>query len=154
MLEVTAVQLIAEARSWIGTPYHHQARLKGVGVDCAGVPICVGRNLKLFPPEMDITHYARVPDGVSLIDHCNQWMSPIPIEDAMFSDIGIFRFAYDPQHLGILADYLHGGFSVIHSLDRNGSVRGSVIEHRLANKFKDNMIACYRIPGVVGQWRS
>lgn len=24
-----------EARSWIGTPYHHHARIKGVGVDCA-----------------------------------------------------------------------------------------------------------------------
>lgn len=24
-----------EAREWIGTPYHHHARIKGVGVDCA-----------------------------------------------------------------------------------------------------------------------
>ena len=23
--------IIAEARAWIGTPYHHQAALKGVG---------------------------------------------------------------------------------------------------------------------------
>jgi NlpC/P60 family putative phage cell wall peptidase len=28
-------QIVAEARTWIGTPYHHEARLKGVGVDCA-----------------------------------------------------------------------------------------------------------------------
>jgi len=28
--------IIAEARSWIGTPYHHQAALKGVGYDCLG----------------------------------------------------------------------------------------------------------------------
>src|SRR5581483_8673074 len=26
---------IAEAESFIGTPFHHQGRLKGVGVDCA-----------------------------------------------------------------------------------------------------------------------
>ena len=28
-------RIVMEARSWIGTPYHHQARLRGVGVDCA-----------------------------------------------------------------------------------------------------------------------
>jgi cell wall-associated NlpC family hydrolase len=29
--------IVAEARSWIGTPYLHDGRLKGVGVDCAGL---------------------------------------------------------------------------------------------------------------------
>jgi cell wall-associated NlpC family hydrolase len=27
--------VIAEARSFLGTPFHHQGRLKGIGVDCA-----------------------------------------------------------------------------------------------------------------------
>lgn len=27
--------VVAEARSWIGTPYHHAADVKGHGVDCA-----------------------------------------------------------------------------------------------------------------------
>jgi cell wall-associated NlpC family hydrolase len=26
--------VVAEARTWLRTPYHHRARLKGVGVDC------------------------------------------------------------------------------------------------------------------------
>ena len=30
---VTRSALIAEARSWLGTPWHHQASLKGVGCD-------------------------------------------------------------------------------------------------------------------------
>lgn len=30
-------QVIAEARSWIGTPYVPKARVKGVGVDCGGL---------------------------------------------------------------------------------------------------------------------
>jgi NlpC/P60 family putative phage cell wall peptidase len=29
--------IIAEARAWIGTPYHHQAARKGVGCDCLGL---------------------------------------------------------------------------------------------------------------------
>ena len=27
-------KIVAEARSWIGTPYHNCADIKGVGVDC------------------------------------------------------------------------------------------------------------------------
>lgn len=29
--------IVQEARSWIGTPYQHQASLKGVGCDCIGL---------------------------------------------------------------------------------------------------------------------
>ena len=29
--------IVAEARAWIGTPYRHQASLKGVGCDCLGL---------------------------------------------------------------------------------------------------------------------
>ena len=29
--------IVEEARSWLGTPYHHQAALKGVGCDCIGL---------------------------------------------------------------------------------------------------------------------
>lgn len=29
---------VAEARAWIGTPYHHRGRVKGAGVDCAMLP--------------------------------------------------------------------------------------------------------------------
>jgi NlpC/P60 family putative phage cell wall peptidase len=29
--------ILEEARSWIGTPYQHQASLKGVGCDCIGL---------------------------------------------------------------------------------------------------------------------
>lgn len=28
--------IVAIARTWIGTPYHHQASLRGVGADCVG----------------------------------------------------------------------------------------------------------------------
>jgi NlpC/P60 family putative phage cell wall peptidase len=30
-------QIVAEARRWIGTPYRHQASLRGVGCDCVGM---------------------------------------------------------------------------------------------------------------------
>lgn len=34
---MTSDDIIAAARSWIGTPYHHQASVKGVGCDCLGL---------------------------------------------------------------------------------------------------------------------
>lgn len=30
-------RIVKEARSWIGTPYHHKSMIKGVGVDCGGL---------------------------------------------------------------------------------------------------------------------
>lgn len=32
-----AADIVAAARGWIGTPYLHQASLKGVGTDCLGL---------------------------------------------------------------------------------------------------------------------
>lgn len=34
-IAVQRVALVTEARSWIGTPWRHRGRHKGVGVDCA-----------------------------------------------------------------------------------------------------------------------
>lgn len=31
----TRAAILAEARSWLNTPYHHRQRVKGAGVDCA-----------------------------------------------------------------------------------------------------------------------
>ncbi len=33
------IEAVQEALTWLGTPYHHQGRVKGVGVDC-GTLIC------------------------------------------------------------------------------------------------------------------
>jgi NlpC/P60 family putative phage cell wall peptidase len=43
--------IIPEARSWIGTPYRHQASLKGIGCDCLGLVRGVWRELYGGEPE-------------------------------------------------------------------------------------------------------
>lgn len=43
--------IVREARSWIGTPYHHQAACKGVGADCLGLVRGVLRELTGSEPE-------------------------------------------------------------------------------------------------------
>lgn len=42
--------VVTEAESWLGTPYHHRARVKGAGVDCAQILIGVYGNVGLVDP--------------------------------------------------------------------------------------------------------
>lgn len=42
--------VVAEAKTWLRTPYHGSARLKGVGVDCAQLPIAVYGAVGLIDP--------------------------------------------------------------------------------------------------------
>jgi cell wall-associated NlpC family hydrolase len=48
--------VVAEARAWLGTPYHHAARIRGVGADCATMPAEVYAAAGVIPP-IAIEHY-------------------------------------------------------------------------------------------------
>lgn len=50
--------VIAAARSWLGTPYHDQASLKGVGCDCLGLARGVWREV-VGPEPFPIPAYSR-----------------------------------------------------------------------------------------------
>ncbi len=45
MLTINRVEIVAVARSWLGTPWIHQGRLKDIGVDCGGLIISLGKEL-------------------------------------------------------------------------------------------------------------
>jgi cell wall-associated NlpC family hydrolase len=49
--------IVDEAISWLGTPYHHRARVKGSGVDCAQLPIAVYSKIGIIP-EFDPGDYS------------------------------------------------------------------------------------------------
>ena len=48
---IARAAVVAEARSWIGTPYQHQASVKGAGCDCLGLVRGVWRALYGAEPE-------------------------------------------------------------------------------------------------------
>lgn len=48
-MSATREDVVAEARTWVGTPYHHAANIKGVGVDCAFLLIEVYCGLGVAP---------------------------------------------------------------------------------------------------------
>jgi NlpC/P60 family putative phage cell wall peptidase len=51
LMTLTRQMIVAEARSWLGTPYQHQASLKGIGCDCLGLVRGVWRALIGEEPE-------------------------------------------------------------------------------------------------------
>ena len=145
---ITGAHVIAEAREWIATPFQHQTRLKGKAVDCAGLVIGVARNLGLIDPGFDISNYARSPDGFSLIRTADEHMIRISRDFMREGDVIVIRWAKEPQHFGIVADYLHGGMSIIHAYCTPDG-KGSVIEQRLAPHLLARFVAAYRLPGVI-----
>ena len=42
--------VVAEAVSWLGTPYHHAARIKGAGVDCGQLVAACFEAAGVIPP--------------------------------------------------------------------------------------------------------
>jgi len=48
--ETARLAVVEAARSWIGTPYHHAADIKGAGVDCAMLLVRVYCDLGLVEP--------------------------------------------------------------------------------------------------------
>lgn len=139
----TRADVVAEARTWLGTTWVHQHRSRD-GVDCAGLVICVARALGIVPADFDLNGYSRRPDG-SLIDICDAHMLRISQRDMQPGDVLVVAIERDPQHMGIVGDYRHGGLSLIHA----ASTPGKVIETRLM--FARNQIFCgaYALPGVV-----
>ena len=137
-------QIVEAAREWIDTPFHHQARLKHVGVDCVGLVIGVARELALVPQDLDVLGYPRTPDGTSLMATMRQHMTEIDRAAMQPGDVIVVSFDRDPQHLAILCDYRHGGLSIIHAAGNTGRV----IETRLMFSSAMTFVAAFALPGV------
>lgn len=135
--------VIAEARSWLGTPWVHQHRAKGIAVDCAGLVIGVARALGLVAEDFDVAGYGRQPDG-SLLSVCDDHMRRVSRAEMQAGDVLVVAVAGDPQHMGILVPYIHGGLALVHA----ASNAGRVVEHRLMFAAGMQFRAAYVLPGV------
>jgi hypothetical protein len=139
---MTGLDVIACARGMLDTPWRHQGRMPGVALDCAGLIICVGRSLGLLPADFDVNGYRRSPDG-SMLRFCRAHL--LEIGDLEIGAVLVVSMVNEPQHLGIVADYRHGGFSLVHA----ASAAERVVETRLM--FARNFVrrGVFRLPGVV-----
>jgi cell wall-associated NlpC family hydrolase len=143
----TRADIVACARTWIDTPYHHQGRLKDIGVDCIGVPLGVAHELGLVPANFDVKGYSKVPDGRSLLRLANEHMVRLALDGVLSPGMVIVvAINGDPQHFGIVGDYRHGGVSIIHANSQANPPR--VVETRLMFHRTMRLVAAYDMPGV------
>lgn len=138
----TRADIVTCARTWLGTRFHHQGRVKGVGCDCAGLVVGVAREMGLS--DFDVTGYARLPDGEYLRSLCEKHMTRVRFADIKTGDVLLLRFADHPQHLAIVGDYTHGGMSMIHAY----APSKKVVETRIDGAWWDRAVGVYRLPGV------
>jgi NlpC/P60 family putative phage cell wall peptidase len=114
--------IIAEARSWIGTPYRHQASRKGVGCDCLGFLRGVWREVKGAEPELPPAYsadWAEASRAETLADAARRHLTEIPCDAIEPGDILLFRWrAHLPaKHCAILVSdermiHAHDGAAV------------------------------------------
>ncbi len=142
----TPADVVATARSMLDTPWMHQARLPGAGLDCAGLLICTARALELVAQDWDINAYTRHPDG-TLADLCAEHMEQIV--ELELGAVLVVAIEQDPQHIGIVGDYRHGGWSLIHASSNSQPPR--VVETRLMFARNMTLRGVYRLRGVAAQ---
>lgn len=145
-MKPTLADVVTEARTWIGTRYHHQARLKQVGVDCVGLVIGVARELDLIARDFDVGGYSPTPDGTSLKRGCAEFLDAVSLGDVRPGHVLLLRFRREPQHMAIVADYLHGGLSMIHA--DGGAATNRVVENRVDEKWRSRVVAAYALRGL------
>jgi NlpC/P60 family putative phage cell wall peptidase len=128
--------VVKEARSWIGTPFRHQGRVKGIGVDCLGLVVEVYRKVLHVSMGNGVV-YGRQPHLPTMMAEIRKWADPIDWEAALPGDILLFRFEKDPMHFGIRTDR---GF--IHSYAGGQAI---VIEHNLSEDWIERITSAFRL---------
>lgn len=129
----------AQARLWLGTPYHHQARLRGVGVDCAGLIMGVGAELGLL--DVHYRNYSPTPHHGTLRKICDSHL--LRIEAPEPGCVLLMGFVVGPaqeQHLGIYTD----AETLVHAYAH----AGACVEHRYSSAWRSRTRQLYRYPGV------
>jgi hypothetical protein len=137
-------EIVRVARSYLDTPFRHMGRVPGKELDCAGLLICVARELCLVSHDFDVPAYTQ-PDG-TMLKWCFRHMTPT--KDKQIGDAIVVAIDKEPQHLGILADYRHGGLSIIHACNAPSCKPARVIETRLMFSRVMTFVAAFQFPGV------
>ena len=146
MSAITPDIIIAAARGWIGTPYLHQASLRGAGCDCLGLVRGVWREIVGPEPE---TPGPYTPDWAEacleerLADAGDRHFTRVALAEIAPGDMLMFRWrAHAPaKHLAILATHA----TMIHAHDG-----ASVCEVALSQWWRRRLAFAFRFPNVAG----
>ncbi|MGE3064753.1 MAG: NlpC/P60 family protein [Hyphomicrobiaceae bacterium] len=139
-------EIVALARAWIGTPYRHQASLRGVGTDCLGLVRGVWRELYGAEPAA-IPGYARdwgdASGCESLLEGARAHFTEIAPADARPGDLLLFRWRRDcvAKHAAILATPV----TMIHAVEGR-----RVVEVHVVAWWRRRIAAAFAFPALPG----
>jgi NlpC/P60 family putative phage cell wall peptidase len=106
-MSLTRTRIVAEARAFIGTPYRHQASLKGAGCDCLGLVRGVWRALYASEPEATPAYtpdWAEASGAESLAEAARRHLLELADPRAFApGDVLLFRYSsrYPAKHAAI-----------------------------------------------------
>jgi NlpC/P60 family putative phage cell wall peptidase len=134
-------RVVAEARLWLGTPYRHQASLRGAGADCLGLLRGVWRAIhgaepmRIAPYTADWSEAAGREDVLeaarALLQSAGPYLSP--------GDVLVFRMRAGcvAKHLGLVSQ-AGGSPRFIHAYSGHGVVEVALTapwQRRIAARF-------------------
>jgi NlpC/P60 family putative phage cell wall peptidase len=134
-------RIVMEARSWIGTPYRHQASLKGVGCDCLGLLRGVWRGVLGHEPELPPPYS---PDWAeagadTLVAAARRYLVEIERREIAPGDVLLFRWRDNlpAKHCAVATS----SNSMIHAHDG-----ASVVEVALCSWWRRHLAHAFRFP--------
>jgi NlpC/P60 family putative phage cell wall peptidase len=142
---ITADSVVAEARSWIGTPYQHQASLKGVGCDCLGLVRGVWRSTIGAEPEPMPPYapdWAEAASGGPLVEAALRHL--VPIDRAAFGPGDILLFRWRACAAAKHAAIVTAPDRMVHAHDG-----AAVAEVAIAPWWRRRLACAFRFPGVI-----
>jgi NlpC/P60 family putative phage cell wall peptidase len=144
MTAPTQQQIVDEARRWIGTPYRHQASLKGVGCDCLGLVRGVWRALYAGEPEPMPAYapdWAEAGGREALVEAARRHLREIPPQEFQPGDVLLFRWraGFPAKHAAIVT----APALMVHAHDG-----AAVAEVAIAPWWKRRLGHVFRFPGV------
>lgn len=147
---VTRGQVVERARSYVGTPFLHQGRQLGKGVDCVGLILCVAEDLGLKDRagvpllRADYFNYGPQPLERQVHDQCGaRLIAKPPTAPLLAGDVVSMRVPHLPTHTAIVAIRGEAAY-VIHAY--NGS--GKVVEHILSEPWRRRIVGVFSFPEV------
>ena len=131
--------IVAEALSWVGTPYRHQGSHKGVGCDCLGLVLGVWRAVHGEVPEVPQVYsadWAEASGEEQLLAAAKRFLQENHDKPASYGDVLLFRWRphLPAKHAGILV----GNDRFIHAYEGNAVTISALVpqwRRRIAGAF-------------------
>lgn len=136
--------IVAVARGWAGTPYHHQASTKGIGTDCLGLVRGVWREVYGSDAEVPPAYsrdWADASGIETLLEAAARHLEKVPVLEAEAGDVIVFRMCKRAiaKHAGILTS----SDTFIHAMEGV-----PVSEVALTSWWRRRVVAAFKFPGV------